>query len=354
MRHLKKIISYLRLSKTIIIITFTLAFYACKKTEKLDVTKFLNETTFKNDLKIEGQGFNGLLIDNCTFDGALLSISDVDTVIIRNCTFKNQKGNGIKIGFGGLVNHIVIEKSSFINIGSNGIDSHEESPNGVIKNCYFENCALSDIGAAMGQAHHAIYWKGKNVKILNNEIHTGEQNYGNAISHRSSGLISGNKIFEAKKYGIMYFADHPSSNSLVIENNFLINCENGIGLTTPSNISYHNKNIDIRFNSIYNSKVNSIYVAADFENSTIVNITGNIIVQPEAKYIKTFYAINQTQNLESSVDIGFIDAENGDLHLNNTSSAIDFCSGLSNYPTHDIDGQLRNIITQDAGADEKH
>ena len=71
----------------------------------------------------------------------------------------------------------------------------------------------------------------------------------------------------------MYFADHPGSNSLVIENNFLINCENGIGLTTPSNISYHNKNIDIRFNSIYNSKVNSILTKKRFQDAIKVTLS---------------------------------------------------------------------------------
>lgn len=325
---------------------------SCKKANKLDITDYLGNETFTNSLKVEGQEFKGLIIENCTFDGGELYLSDVDSVIIKNCTFKNQKQNGIKIGFNGVARWITIENCTFENIGYNGIDSHENAPNCTIKNCYFKNCALSDIGPAMGQAHHAIYWKGKEVKILGNEFYTDKQNYGNAISHRSSGLISGNKIYNAKKYGIMYFSDHPGSDSLFIENNFLINCKNGIGLTTSGELDNHNKNIHIRFNSLYNSKSNSVFIAPEYEVTTDIKIYGNIIVQESEKYIQSEYEIDSFSNLKSDTDIGFVNANDGDLHINSNSIANNFCIGLTTYPFYDIDGELRSITNQDAGADE--
>jgi hypothetical protein len=34
----------------------------------------------------------------------------------------------------------------------------------------------------MGQPHHGIYWKGKNVSILNNTFNCEDQPFGNGIS----------------------------------------------------------------------------------------------------------------------------------------------------------------------------
>ncbi len=325
---------------------------SCKKTDKLEVTKYLSNETFSKDLKVVGQEFNSLTIENCTFDGGELYLSDVDSVQIKNCVFKNQKKNGIRIGFGGTARWIKIEQCSFENIGYNGIDSHENAPFCTIRECFFKNCALSDVGAAMGQAHHAIYWKGKAVKILNNTIYTGNQNYGNAISHRSSGIIAGNKIHNAKKYGIMYFSDHPGGDSLFIENNFLVNCTNGIGIATPGQLDYHNKNIHIRFNSLYNAIDYSVFVAPEYETTTNVEIYGNIIVHSLENYIQTYYTIDSYSNLKSTEDIGFINPDEGDLHLKPNSIANNYCIGLSQYPLYDIDGNLRSTTNQDAGADE--
>jgi len=326
---------------------------SCNKEDVLQPTSHLFNRTFTKDLRIEGHEFDSLIIENCVFDGATLNMGNVDFVTIKNCEFKNIDGNGLKIGFIGISKNIRIENCSFINIGFNGIDSHENAPNCVITNCYFEDCALSDVGSAMGQPHHGIYWKGKNVTIVNNEFRTENQNYGAAISHRSSGIISGNKIFDKKgTYGIVYFADHPGGDSLLIENNMLFNCEHGIGLTTPEIVGNHNQNILVRFNSVYNSTNQCIYVGKGFDGTANIHIYGNVLVQSNSEVIVSYSEINDYSNLESSSDIGFVDITNGDLHLLPSSQAVNYCSGLTSYPTTDIDGENRNSITLDAGADE--
>lgn len=341
---------FIRLTGLLLLLVFT----GCEKDKYVEETELLQNQSFTTDVRVQGAEFNGLLIENCTFDGGELYISDVDSVTVRNCVFKNQKKNGIRIGFGGEASHITVENCSFQDIGYNGVDSHEDAPNGIIRNCSFQDCALSDIGAVMGQPHHAIYWKGKDVQILNNEIRTEKQNYGNGISHRSSGTISGNVIYNAKKYGIMCFADHPGGDSLFVENNFLINCSNGIGLTTPGNLDNHSENIHVRFNSLYNSNTYSIFVAPEYETTTDVQIYANIIVQPKERYIQTYYSLTEFLNLTKVEDIGFVDPENGDLHLKSGSIAIDYCVGLLNYPLVDIDGDLRMSNNLDAGADERN
>jgi hypothetical protein len=340
-----------RIQLLLIVIFLT---FSCEKDFYVEELDLLENQSFETDVRVQGKEFNGLVIDNCTFDGGELYISDVDSVIVRNCTFKNQKKNGIRIGFGGSASHIVIDNCTFKNIGYNGIDSHEDAPNCTIVNCYFQDCALSDVGSAMGQPHHGIYWKGENVAILNNTFITGKQRNGNAISHRSSGIISGNKIIGAKKYGIMYFADHPGGDSLIIENNFVANSANGIGITTPNIPDYHNKNVIIRFNTVYNSEKYSIFVKNDFETTTIVSAYGNILSSPIERYISTQFQFLDTLNLKTNEDVGFLNAAQGDLHLSSNSIANGFCSGWTLFPGTDIDNEVRVSIQLDAGADERN
>lgn len=330
-------------------------FFACKKDYIPLNDQPIQDQTFDTDVRIQGHQFDGLIFDGCTFDGGELYISDVDSVIIRNCTFQNQKGrNGVRVGFGGLATHIIIENCTFQNIGYNGISSFEDAHDCVIRNCYFENCALSDVGAAMGQPHHAIYWMGRDVQILNNEFYNGNQNYGNGISVRSSGKISGNKIYDYNKYGIMYYSDHPGGDSLFIENNFVVNCANGIAVSSSGTLENHNENVHVRFNTVYNSETYSVFVANEYESTTDVQIYGNIVVHASENYLECTWDVNNFSNLTSTSDVGFVDVANGDLHLNANSTAIDFCSGLTYFPTIDIDGDLRFSLTLDAGADERN
>jgi hypothetical protein len=328
--------------------------FSCKKEEILSETDYVSGQTYENGLRIDGNEFDGLLIENCTFRKKPLNIGNVQNVIVRNCIFENINDNGIKVGFIGEASNIVIEDCTFKNIGYNGIDSHERALDCKILNCFFENIALSEVGASMGQPHHGIYWKGKNVTISGNQFINGDQPFGNAISVRSSGVISGNKIRGAAKNGIMYYADHPGDDSLIIENNFISNSRfYSIIMGSNGNEANHNKNVIIRFNSSAETENESIYIAEEFENTTNISIYGNILVNSNASYYKTFFTINDSySNLESTSDIGFIDMNSGNLHITPSSSANSFCNGLSNFPTIDIDGEVRVSTNLDAGADE--
>ena len=345
----QKIIKHILLSAGIIFMC------SCNKEDIIQPTSLILNETFTQNIIIDGHEFDSLLIENCVFDGAALSLSNADFVAIKNCKFKNIDGNAINVAHTGECKNIRVENCSFIEIGYNGIGGHEDAPNGVIIDCYFENCALSDIGNAMQQPHHSIYWKAENAAIMNNEFRTINQNHGNAISHRSSGIISGNKIFDKKgSYGIVYFADHPGGDSLIIENNMLFNCDHGIGLTTPQISDYNNLNMSVRFNTVYNSTTQSIYVGQGFDATSDIHIYGNILVQNDLEVIRSFSEINDYSNLKSSGDIGFADIGNGDLHILPSSQAVNYCSGLIKYPATDIDGENRNSLTLDAGADERN
>lgn len=317
-------------------------------------TTNISGESYSKGLRVDGHQYDGLIIENCSFTKKSLEIGNVNGVTIRNCTFKDISLDGIKIGFIGESSNITIENCSFENIGYNGIDSHEKAINCIIKGNYFKNVALSEIGPAMGQPHHGIYWKGKDVFITENTFINGEQPFGNSISIRSSGKVTKNKIFNPAKNGIMYYANHPGGDSLIMENNFIHEPTfYAIIMGSDGNTSNHNKYVSIRFNSTYQTQNESIYISELFENNTSISIYGNILVNTNGNYMKTFFTIPDVyKNLTSSTDIGYANVSAGDLHLSPNSSAINFCSGLSNFPQTDIDGNLRLSTNLDAGAHE--
>ena len=135
--------------------------FGCNQEELPSDTSLISGKTFDNGLRVDGDTYDGLIIENCTFRNKPLNIGNVKNVLIKNCVFEDIKDNGLKIGFIGDASNITVEGCTFKNISYNGIDSHERALDCIIKDCYFENIALSEIGAAMGQPHHGVYWKGK-------------------------------------------------------------------------------------------------------------------------------------------------------------------------------------------------
>lgn len=326
---------------------------SCVKEELYKDSGNIIGKSFKSFLRVEGHAYDSLIIEDCVFDGGGLNIGNADHVLIKNCVFKNISNNALKVGFIGAAKGIIIDGCSFENIGYNAVDSHERALDCIIRNCTFEKVAQSDIGAAMAQAHHCIYWKGKNVLIEKNYFDASAQNFGNAISVRSSGVIRKNSIKNSPKNGIMYFSNHPGGDSLLIENNFFINNEHAITVATDGNEAYHNKNVTIRFNSIIQDHNSSIQINDRFQNTTTFAIYGNLIVNPTENYIKTSFDLDVLEkNLTASADIGFV-APSYDLHLKQGTLAEGFCANIVHpFPHNDIDGESRSLNTLNAGADE--
>mgnify|MGYP000751583844 CR=1 FL=1 len=326
--------------------------YACGKEVRISGVSEINGSTFTKNVRIDGHELDSLIIQDCVFNGGSLSLGNVNHVTIRNCIFQNIDNNALKVGFIGPCSDILIENCHFENIGFNGIDSHEDALDCTIRNCSFKQIALSETGAAMAQPHHGIYWKGKNVRIEGNTFNAKDQPFGNGISVRSSGIIRNNVIINAPKNGIMYYSNHPGGDSLIIENNFLINNNYSISIATLGQEEWHNKHIIIRFNSSIQSSNYSYYIAKGFENTTSFEIYGNLIINTSGEYYKTFFDLPETyQNLELTSFDGFL-SQDTDLHLTGDNAAIDFCMGLDSYPTEDIDGDIRSGSTLNAGADE--
>lgn len=326
---------------------------ACHKAPTLESTADISGQQFEEGLRIQGHDFDSLVIENCQFSQHGLEIGDVDHLIVRNCSFRNINGNGIAIGFIGPCEGILVENCSFEDIGYNGVDSHEDALHCTVRGCDFKAIAQSQVGAAMGQPHHGIYWKGKDVLIEENTFALSDQNFGNAISVRSSGIVRKNTIVGAPRNGIMYFANHPGGDSLLIENNFLAHNKFSITVASAERPEWHNKRVIIRFNSMVQEEFHSISLGADFESTTAFEVYGNVIVNPTEKYLKDPYAFDSNSlNLTRPSDIGFVDPARGDLHLTPNAEAIGFSAGLPRFPGDDIDGDPRTASTLNAGADE--
>lgn len=348
-------ITFMKFIKLILLLLLTLCWFGCKKEFfEPDETNILSGQTFKKGVTIQGHKYDNLVIENCTFINRELNIADVNNITIKNCTFKDINGDGIRIGVWGEVNGIIIDNCDFTNIGFNGIYGAEIAQHCVIKNCSFTSVSLSQIGAAMGQPHHSIYWTGKDVLIEDNIFDNGNQvASGDFISLRSSGVIRGNVIRNSSlSNGIFYYPDHPGGDTLLVENNFLFNNKYGIGIISNGSTGNHNKNIIVRFNTSVQSQNYNIKIDEQFSATTNISIYGNILVNPTEDYIHTTMSVTSFNNLTSGSDIGFVSMNGGDLHIKSTSSAINFCSGLTNFPIDDIDHQFRNSSNLDAGADE--
>ena len=340
------------MKSTFFFIILSLFFIGCQSEDVLEDTSLVDGKTYSHGLIVKGHTFDNLIIQNSSFSGKALTIENADNVTIENCTFNDINDNGIRVIKS---SNIVINNCSFQNIGFNGIDSHEQASGGTISNCTFQSCALSEIGKAMGQAHHSIYWKGEEVLIAQNNFDGASQPYGELISVRSSGIIRKNSIKNSPENGIKYYSDHPGGDTLLIENNILYNnSEYAISLGSSGKLSNHNNNIVIRFNTMaQDNDYESIYVNKDFQTTTNIAIYGNIAINPNKESLKTFYTLsNVTTNLEDTGDIGFVNYSGGNLHITASSSAIGYATTISDYPTTDYDGDTRTQATMDAGADE--
>jgi hypothetical protein len=109
----------------------------------------------------------------------------------------------------------------------------------------------------------------------------------------------------------------------------------------------------VRFNTIVTDSKSPIGVNDDLNDVTL-QFDGNILVRMDGQSTFIFSSNNftSTNNLTSSGDIGFVNFGGRDLHINTTSTAVGFSSGIATFPTDDIDGNTRDAADMEAGADE--
>jgi hypothetical protein len=88
--------------------------------------------------------------------------------------------------------------------------------------------------------------------------------------------------------------------------------------------------------------------------SMVNKIYGNILIRKDGSplYIFANSPYDSTRNLLSDGDVGFVNFANNDYHITNSSPAYSFATGLTDFPSDDIDSDVRGSSRLDAGADQ--
>ena len=343
-----------------ILLLYLLAFFSCKKNDVIDdlAPGTITGKTFNSTVLIDGQKYDGTVISNCIFeniDGDGLQIRNVKDLCIEDCIFRNISENAIRFRNSGTSNGVKILNNQMYNIEKNGILAPENHINTLIKGNNIYNVATNNASSGLGAPHHGIYFQGFNVEITENVIHDVLNNQGNCISIRTFGSISKNTLYNATDHGISYYSDHPAKNlALLIENNFIYdNGKRAINFASNGNSSNHIGNAQVRFNTLLSNDQSVIAMNDELTNVNF-DFYGNILIRTDAgtNFIYTSLTYNQSTNIFDDGDIGFVHFTNRDLHISDASSAKNAASGLSNFPSTDIDNEQRTALNLDIGADE--
>jgi hypothetical protein len=320
------------------------------------------------------------IIQNQVFEGETLDISGSvwDGAIIRENIFKNTDEQQIALYIKDTRN-VLIEKNEFfemkyfailltsLSVQTWGTDNitikdnyfhdtlytciHAVEPNKNVKiiDNVFENIAMSPSTAIHA---HAIYLRGPDFLIEGNTINKVGNSEG--ISVRSSGVVRGNWIENANRYGIEYFSDSEINGNgvLIIENNVVTNCRNA-GIIFDSGKHIGIDQAIVRFNTLVNNNRGYSYEIWIYELEEVdFQIYGNIIVDSKENYFSYYPAKPKVlmANLTSPSDIGFVDFNGKDYRLKDTSDAIDFVTGIPALPPYDFSGNAMGKEPFDAGA----
>ncbi len=335
---------------------------SCKKEEVIDKLQsgVIENQTFNSTLFIDGHNYDGTIIRNCVFEninGDGLQIRNVNNLCIENCTFRNISEDAIRFRNSGSSDGVKIIDNQIYDIEENGVLAPENHINTLIKGNLIYNVATNNTSSQFGAPHHGIYFQGVNVTITENSIYNISNDDGNCISIRTYGVISKNELHSATDHGISYFSDHPgNSEQLLIENNVIYdNGKRGVHLASNGNSSNHIGEAVVRFNTIIVNNQSPIGINDGLTGVTF-NLYGNIAIRTDGgtTYVYSNLPYNQSNNVTGSSDIGFIDFLNRNLRISKTSTAVNAAVGLTDFPSTDFLGNIRDAISLDAGAYENN
>lgn len=318
---------------------------------------------FKTPLYLDVGDDNVLIIDSTFHDinEDAITLRNASNVYIKNCVIHGISGNGIVLSSTGKTDLVIIDGCTIYDTTENGILAKQNNVEGVeharleIKNNTLYNNGSSELD-------HGLYVLAQDSIIQNNEVHGSA---GNGISIRSSGVVSGNKIWDTQKSCIRYFGDNETglSNTLLVENNVCRLTQGGAQSPAISLLWWEDAspnwivdNYIIRFNTIivYTDQRIGIRVeSGQFEPKNIA-VYGNIVINTRNmdSAIHGDYIDYLSGNYISASLGGFVDVKGNpfDLHLTATSPAVDFANLEADFPLVDMDGLYRSVEHLDAGA----
>lgn len=214
-------------------------------------------------------------------DGGFIYLSsNAEYVTVKGLEISNKENeSGIRLSSES--RSITIESCIIHDIGWNGIDLKGE-----------EHTVLNNIIYATGLSPsyyktHGIYVHSKNSIIERNTI--SQSNSGNGI--RSEGLnnyISENIIFDNRDCGISVYADVPTKD-IVIINNQVYNNKMGIGVLGGS-VENTIENVQIVDNNIYENQINFVAIGESYKVTLENNEINN------ASYLQIYVKLNSNSD----------------------------------------------------------
>lgn len=318
---------------------------------------------FTTPLNLDEGDDNTLIIGSTFHDinGDAITLRNVSNVYIKNCVIYSTNGNGIVLRSTGQTDKITIDGCTIYDTSKNGIIAKQDHLEDVdhtrlvIKNNILYSNGSHDLD-------HSIYVQTQDTKIVNNEIHGST---GNGISIRSSGVVSGNKIWDTEKSCIRYFGDNVKgpSDTLLIENNVCYLTAAGSQSPAVSLLWSDQSAPDwmvndyiIRFNTIavFTDQRAGIAVESSEFDDKNVKVYGNIVINtqsPDATIGKEHIDYLSSNYVSTTLD-GFLNGKSVpfDFHITKSSPAVDFANKEIDFPPRDADGRPRFDGELDAGA----
>ena len=293
-----------------------------------------------------------------------------------NATVLSSQAQANSYGVGVYADTITLIKDKLQNNGSGAFlngRSVMAAKNAFINNsnsCYYPNCALPAGGAAI----MASYLLLDGNEFTNNSDHWGGVGAVNFLGGQA--MVKGNLVRGSARGGLLL----TSSSSVVLVNNLIYGSLYAMGVQVKaSSITLTNNTItgnsgggavllltaNTDTANVYNNLIWSntadtggdLYIDNDGDNDLVrspVRLQNNDFTQakPGGYYIKRSFPI-PASNLDN-VDPLFVDAANGDYHLQAGSPVIDLGDDLApQLPAVDMDGDARVLGAHvDIGADE--
>lgn len=180
---------------------------------------------FRSTLRLEGAANNDTVVRDCAIvgvagDGVLLR--NVSNVRIENCLICDVSDVGIRVSGTGSTSDVQIVGCTIQRTGKDGIYSGE-NPGILHPGLQIVDNLIEDAGLAWRDSGllHGMYIQSGGFIIRGNTVLRCPD--GNGISVRSSGVIEQNRIMDAYKGGIAYYADHPAiaGEPLIIRDNIV-------------------------------------------------------------------------------------------------------------------------------------
>ncbi|MEO1049336.1 MAG: right-handed parallel beta-helix repeat-containing protein [Bacteroidota bacterium] len=339
----------------------------CQNVYVSNVSILNTDTKFTKSSAIRIERSDYVVVDHCridnhdaSFDGpvhahAINLAKPTSNITIQNNTISNEAGSGINTA------------------GKSGdYDPVHDNP---IPNCIIRNNIIYNTGLRpdlVGNSPtHGMYVKAQDVLVENNTVYNCYD--GSCLSIRSTGIIRGNKCWNAKGSVFAYWPQKPGGDSelLLIENNVFFTTEilrEGFSRPFAINKSYKHDlvpfdNFIVRFNTIYiapNIAQKHNRVAAEIDvRFPNIHVYGNVIVDERARFNpigrENVFSDPPTPalayyggNLLSDDTSLFADIENFDFRLKSDQSIT--LDGNPELPAIDIEGLPFNAGNIQPGA----